>query len=129
MLDENEKVRINPKGKQGKLQKEFFKEFLADQQEEFAETMAMMRERDPRLWLKMYIESAKLVIPKQSSLNVKHGFDKDFEKLMMLGKSTTKEPRNLEVFSEYEELKKEPELPVREQTVIDSRFNHKDIII
>lgn len=129
MLDENDKVKISPKTKSGKLQKEFIKEWLADQQDEFVETMAMMRERDPRLWLKLYVENAKLVIPKQSNLNVRHGFDKDFEKVMMLGKSTSKEPMKLEVFSEYEEMQKEPELPVRDQTVIDSRFNHKDIII
>ena len=117
--EEYPKVERQTMKRSKQLQKEFMKDWLAENQEEFAEVMKDLRTRDARTWAKYYIESMKFVVPKTSVLDIKHGISKDFEKLMMLGKSTSKEAKQ-EVFAEYEEVK-EPELPVREQSILDSK--------
>lgn len=117
--EEYPKVERQSLKKSKQLQKEFLKEWLSDNQEDFAEVMKELRFKDARTWAKYYLESMKFVVPKTSVLDIKHGISKDFEKLMMLGKSTSKEAKQ-EVFSEYEEVK-EPELPVRQQSFLDSQ--------
>ena len=117
--EEYPKVERQTQRKSKQLQKEFMKEWLADNQEEFTKAMNDLREKDVRLWAKLYLESMKFTVPKTSVLDIKHGISKDFEKLMMLGKSTSKEVKQ-ETFTEYEEVR-EPELPVGQQSLLDSK--------
>ena len=117
--EEYPKVERQTQRKSKQLQKEFMKEWLADNQDEFTKAMNDLREKDVRLWAKLYLESMKFTVPKTSVLDIKHGISKDFEKLMMLGKSTSKEVKQ-ETFAEYEEVR-EPELPVGQQSLLDSK--------
>lgn len=112
MLDSNERVIRPNKKKSAQLQKEFIRNWLAENQEEFDSVMQMLRERDPRLWARLYIDNMKLVIPKATNVNIRHSIDKDMQELMMLGRTCSKaeridgnsEPKGLENFAQYEEL-------------------------
>lgn len=113
MLDENEKV-IRPSSKEAKkIQKEFVRGWLGDNQEKFEAAMEKIYEHDPRTWAKLYIEHEKLVIPKATNVNVTHGMSRDMEELMLMGKTAGK-PIGIEAsdnslslgnYTEYEELK------------------------
>lgn len=103
--ERDEKVR--------ELQKEFVKDWLSDNQPRFVECMDEIYRHDKRTWSKIYIEHEKLVMPKQTDLNVKHGLSEDFQKLLNRSRSMVslenKQTENTPiVFTEYEELK-EPE--------------------
>lgn len=113
MLDKNEKV-IRPNSKEAKkIQKEFIKGWLGDNQEKFETAMEKIYEHDPRTWAKLYIEHERLIIPKATNVNVTHGMSRDMEELMLMGK-TASNPVAIEAkdkvlelgnYTEYEELK------------------------
>ena len=106
-----EKVtRANSKAAQ--VQKEFIKNWTGDNQEAFIDVMNQIREHDPRSWAKLYIEHEKMIVPRTTDINVKHGLSKDMQELMLLG-MTAGRPRqltdnvhdDLEVFTQYEEIR------------------------
>lgn len=111
MLDENERV-IKPNAKKAnKLQKEFVRGWLGDNQQKFTEVMDKIYMHDPRVWAKLYIEHEKLIIPRAASLNVNHGMSKDMEELLLMGRTASRpigsskdDVLQLENFTTYEEL-------------------------
>lgn len=100
------------------LQKEFVKNWLSDNQPRFIECMNEIYHHDPRTWAKMYIEHEKIVMPKQTDVNVKHSINKDFQDLFdrsrTMASIENKQDNNI-VFAEYEELKE----PEKETSKID----------
>lgn len=125
MVDEEGKIVrvktqtfLKPK-KITKAQKEFLQGFLADKQEDFQEVMEELKLANPRRWAELYVDMTKMVVPKQSNVNVNVGINRDFRELHML--ATTKvgqktldgeTVQHLERFEpiedvDYEELPKE----------------------
>ena len=102
--------RVNKKAVQ--VQKEFIKNWTGENQDAFIDVMNQIREKDPRSWAKLYIEHEKMIVPRTTDVNVKHGIDRDMQELMLLG-MTAGRPRqltdnvmeDLEVFAQYEEIK------------------------
>lgn len=86
LYDENETIK-RPQ-RITKAHKAFISEFLADGQETFKEVMDEVRLGNPRRWAELYIEMTKLVMPKESNVNVNIGINKDFRDLHLL--ATTK---------------------------------------
>lgn len=111
---EDEELRPVPKvsKKAVQVQKEFIKNWTGDNQEAFMEVMDQIREKDPRSWAKLYIEHEKMIVPRTTDVNVKHGLDRDMQELVLLGMTAGK-PRqltdnvrdDLEVFAHYEEIR------------------------
>lgn len=111
MEEELKKVpRVSKKAVQ--VQKEFIKNWTGENQEAFMEVMEQIREKDPRCWAKLYIDHEKMIVPRTTDVNVKHGIDKDMQELVLLG-MTAGRPRqltdnvheDLEVFTRYEEIR------------------------
>lgn len=88
MLDENEKVIVNrPLTK--KQAKEFISNYLTDHQGDFEETMEELRYGNPKRWAELYVEMTKMVVPKQTDVNVNVGIHKDFRELHALATTKT----------------------------------------
>lgn len=109
LLSENRK-KLLPKGK--KAQKEFIRDLLSKNQENFEELFEELADHDPKAWLLLYHDMQKHVVPKQSQVDVSVGINKDFQELVAL--STTKTDDPLAIGAEpvpkiedadYEELK------------------------
>lgn len=86
MLDENENI-VKPQ-KITKSHKAFISDYLQKNQAEFEESMEELRLGNPRRWLELFVDMTKLVVPKQSNVNVNVGINKDFRDLHLL--ATTK---------------------------------------
>lgn len=67
-----------------KAQKEFIRDLLASNQEQFEKLFAELAEHDPKRWLELYVDLTKHTVPKQTSVNVNVGINKDYRDLQML---------------------------------------------
>lgn len=65
-------------------QKEYIRDFLARNQEQFEECMSQLAEYDPKTFVTIYKDLTKHMIPKQSEVSVTHGLDQDFKELAAL---------------------------------------------
>lgn len=65
-------------------QKEYIRDFLARNQEKFEECMNQLAEYDPKIFVTIYKDLSKHMIPKQSEVSVTHGLDQDFKELAAL---------------------------------------------
>lgn len=75
----------NPLPTSKKAQKEFIRDLLATNQAKFEELFDELAEHDPKRWLELYVDLTKHTVPKQTSVNVNVGLNKDFRDLEMLG--------------------------------------------
>lgn len=102
MLNGNEKV-VRP-SKVKKATREFINNYLTSTQEIFEETMEEVRLCDPKLWAKLYVDMSKLVIPKQTNVNVNVGINKDYRELHMLATTKVGENHRLEKMTPIEDV-------------------------
>lgn len=79
MIGEDDRVK-----KVRKEQKAYITDYLADNQAAFVESMEELRLMNPRRWTELYVEMSKMVLPKESKVNVNIGINKDFRELHML---------------------------------------------
>lgn len=115
MLEELETVRERKKKLlpvNRKAQKEFIRDLLSSNQEKFEELFAELAEHDPKRWLELYVELTKHTIPKQTSVNVNVGINKDYRDLQMLGSTKLGGERTIGIHhveriedADFEELK------------------------
>lgn len=91
----------------GKAHRDFLLRCLEENQEDFRRLLAETAIEDPRLFLKLNIELAKLVVPKQQDVNVQLSLNQDFLELKALAQSGSKQTHLIDNDSqliEYEEL-------------------------
>lgn len=92
-----------------KAQKDFIRDILATNQEKFEELFAELAEHDPKRWLELYVELTKHTIPKQTSVNVNVGINKDYRDLQMLASTKVGDDGIKRIESiqdaDYEEIK------------------------
>lgn len=109
--EKREKTKsLLPKGKSA--QKEYLRDFLARNQENFEIAMGQLLEYDPKSYATIYKDLMKHMIPKQSEMSVTHGLDEDFKELMALGRTKVNEDHLLDIDqspmildTDYEEIK------------------------
>lgn len=70
-----------------KAQREFLLQALQERQDKFLELLDKAAKDDPVLYLRMYMELSKLVVPKNSDVNVNLSLNRDFIELKALGQS------------------------------------------
>lgn len=124
-----ERVSSKKKGN-AQVQKEFIKNYLADNQEAFYEVMEQIREQDPRTWARLYIDQEKIIVPRTTDVNHTIGVDRVMQDLMLLGKTaavphqqlalTANAQEDLDILTHYEEIKEPTEL------LPSSRFNEQE---
>ena len=79
----------------------------------FEQTMEMIREGAPVQWVKLYIESVKLGIVKQTDINININRQQDRENLQALVRSRIPIESKVE-YTPFEEVKPEP-LPLKKK--------------
>lgn len=106
-IDENLNRDKSPK-KSFKAMKEFMGDVLMNHQEDFERIFDTLKEENPRRWVELYIDMMKHVIPKQSSVNVNVGINKDYRELLLMANTVSK-PKELQG-KEYDALAQLPDL-------------------
>lgn len=95
-----------------KAQKDFLLRCLEENQGDFRRLLADMAVEDPKLFLRLNIELAKLVIPKQQDVNVQLSLNQDFLELKALAESGSTQTHLIDKADthllEYEELGPKP---------------------
>ena len=79
---------VKPSSKLTKEHRAFIAEFLKNNQDKFLEVMEELRYGNPRRYAELYVEMTKMVILKESNVNVNVGINRDFRDLHLL--ATTK---------------------------------------
>ena len=74
--------------KSAKAHRAFIADFLMNHQDEFLAVMDEIRFGNPRRYAELYVEMTKMVLPKESNVNVNVGINRDFRDLHLL--ATTK---------------------------------------
>ena len=92
-------------------QKGFVEGWLLDNQQNFIETMELIREGAPVQWAKLYADLYKIGITKETNLNININRQQDRENLQALIRTRINAP--LPEYTQYEEVEKK-ELPVIE---------------
>lgn len=101
MIEELKTVKENKESRKKllpvgrKAQKDFIRDMLASNQEMFEKLFAELAEHDPKRWLELYVDLTKHTIPKQTSVNVNVGINKDYRDLQMLAQTKLDEQKNL----------------------------------
>lgn len=109
----NPDLTIAPK-KGVKAHRDFLLKCLEENQEDFRRLLADTAIEDPRLFLKLNLELAKLLLPKQQDVNVSLTLNQDFLELKALAESGSARAHMIEgavgeeQLVEYEELGPEP---------------------
>lgn len=106
-VDDNLNREKTPR-KSFKAIKEFMGDILMQHQEDFAIVFDTLKEENPRRWVELYIDMMKHVIPKQSSVNVNVGINKDYRELLLMANTVSK-PKELQG-KEYDALTELPDL-------------------
>ena len=110
----NQDLTVMQTPKKGlKAHRDFLLKCLEENQEDFRRLLADTAIEDPRLFLKLNIELAKLLLPKQQDVNVSLTLNQDFLELKALAESGSArahmiEDAGEEQLIEYEELGPEP---------------------
>ena len=112
LIDEGLNLVQTPK-KGLKAHRDFLLKCLEENQEDFRRLLADTAIEDPRLFLKLNIELAKLLLPKQQDVNVSLTLNQDFLELKALAESGSARAHMIEgtgdeQLIEYEELGPEP---------------------
>ena len=93
---------------QRKAQKQFVLDCLSDNQQKFLDVLEEIREKDPRCYAKLYVDFCRLVIPKESKMDVNIGITADFQELQALSRSGISSnaplPKFVEKFDDAEEI-------------------------
>ncbi len=80
-------------------QKEFLRDFLARNQEQFEDKMNELAEYDPKTYVTIYASLMKHMIPKQSEVSVTHGLDEDFKQLAAMGMTKVSNDKQIDMTS------------------------------
>lgn len=70
--------------KMSKAHRAFIADFLMEHQDEFLAVMDEIRFGNPRRYAELYVEMTKMVLPKESNVNVNVGINRDFRDLHVL---------------------------------------------
>lgn len=111
LLNDDFSVLHTPK-KGLKAHRDFLLKCLEENQEDFRRLLSDLVVEDPKMFLKMNIELAKLLLPKQQDVNVSLTLNQDFLELKALAESGSAQAHQIEGAQphllEYEELGPEP---------------------
>lgn len=127
MLDENEKVvkmtkkkrmelikektGINPNNKslEGIFPKQFLIDLFNNNKEKMQESLDIIREIDPKAFVRAMLDIAKLTTPNENEVNVKHSLDIDLSELSKLGSAAKLAEINDGDFEYVEPIEEEPQ--------------------
>ena len=125
MLDDNEKVikmskkkrvelikektGISTSTKGNNLPKDFLVEVFNKNKNKIQETLDIIREIDPKAFIRAMLDIAKLTTPNENEVNVKHSLDIDLTELSKLGSAAKLAEINDGDFEYVEPIEEEPE--------------------
>ena len=125
MLDDNEKVikmskkkrvelikektGISTSTKGNNLPKDFLVEVFNKNKNKIQETLDIIREIDPKAFVRAMLDIAKLTTPNENEVNVKHSLDIDLTELSKLGSAAKLAEINDGDFEYVEPIEEEPE--------------------
>ncbi len=79
--DDLERIRTD---KGGKAHRDFLMRCLSDTEEDFSRILQMLAVEDPKFFMRIRMDIAKLVLPRQQEFNVNLTLNEDYQELQAL---------------------------------------------